>query len=195
MCRHVAAHFPQELPSAAAARAMVADQLDRWELDDPDGSIVLLVSELVTNAVRHAGTPVELSMAVAEGTVEVGVADSDPRVVAHLRPDEWGDAARTTECQSEGGRGLSWWTRSPRSGARNIWPRESRCGSGCPLVSTGPNARSARVEERTCMRRCVSAQDVGSSRCPILATRPEGAPAPCDSCLGRARGTYKRAML
>lgn len=132
MCRHVAEQFPPEPASAGAARALVAGQLDRWELDDPDGSIVLLVSELVTNAVRHAGTPVELTMAVAEGTVEIGVADSDPRIVSHLRPDQRGETDRTIAWQSESGRGLflvdvlaEEWGTEHFSAGKQVWFRMS----------------------------------------------------------------------
>lgn len=85
---------------------MVAAQLEHWELHDPDGSIVLLASELVTNAVRHAGTPVEVTMAVADGTVEIGVADSDPRVVPELRPGELPEPTGLSSWQAESGRGL-----------------------------------------------------------------------------------------
>ena len=69
LCADISAQFAPQLPSVSAARAFVADQLDGWELDDTDGSIVLLVSELVTNAMRHTGTAVELTIAVAEGIV------------------------------------------------------------------------------------------------------------------------------
>jgi len=148
VCRHLSEHFAPELASVSAARAFVAAHLERWELDDPDGSIVLLVSELVTNAVRHTGTAVELTIAVADGTVEVGVADSDPRVVTHLRHDEWGDAARATEWQAESGRGLylvdviaEEWGTEHLTGGKQVWFRLSggerwRRRTDCPCHGT-----------------------------------------------------------
>jgi PAS domain S-box-containing protein len=63
--------------SVAAARHFV-----RAALDDVAPDVVdiaqLLVSELVTNAVLHARTTVEVSARVAEGTVRVGVRDRRP---------------------------------------------------------------------------------------------------------------------
>lgn len=95
VCRHATTHLERGAYSAAEARRLVARQLAAWEVED-DGTVVLLVSELVTNAIRHASSAVDLTVAVAEGTLEVGVADGDrrPAAVRQPQPDE------------EGGRGL-----------------------------------------------------------------------------------------
>lgn len=57
----------------------------------------LLVSELVTNAVRHGAPPIELHVCCAGGDrLEIRVRDSDPRTPAPRSADE----------DAEGGRGL-----------------------------------------------------------------------------------------
>ncbi|MFP8962216.1 ATP-binding protein [Streptomyces nanhaiensis] len=59
--------------------------------------VLLVVSELVTNAVRHAPGPLTLCLAFAEGRVQVTVRDSDP---APPRP-------RQADLNSGGG-GFGW---------------------------------------------------------------------------------------
>ena len=62
----------------AAARCFVRDTLVSWGLpgrDDVVTDAVLLASELVTNAIVHAGTAVELTCRFDGATVEVSVLD------------------------------------------------------------------------------------------------------------------------
>ncbi|WP_431981616.1 SpoIIE family protein phosphatase [Streptomyces qinglanensis] len=79
-----------ELPgnplAAGAARRFARVALDRWGVHGtPADDTVLLVSELVTNAVVHAGTSVGLECRYAAGVVYAEVADLHParRVAAH----------------------------------------------------------------------------------------------------------------
>jgi anti-sigma regulatory factor (Ser/Thr protein kinase) len=55
---------------------------------------VLLVSELVTNAVRHAGSPLTVAVSIGRAAVRVEVRDRSPRLPAlreqHKAEDEWG---------------------------------------------------------------------------------------------------------
>src|SRR5256885_104050 len=71
--------------AAAAARRFVRDTLQTWLISGATiashgliDDAVLLTSELVTNAVVHAGTPVEVTCKLAGGGVEVVVSDSHP---------------------------------------------------------------------------------------------------------------------
>lgn len=71
--------------SAGAARRLVVRALDAWCLSGLTGSVELVVSELVSNAVRHAsGAGVRVSVVrVGERRVRVSVFDGDrtrPRV-------------------------------------------------------------------------------------------------------------------
>jgi len=59
-----------------AARRFVAERLPELD-DDTVSSLMLLTSELVTNAVIHARTPIELGVTVSRDSVLVTVHDLD----------------------------------------------------------------------------------------------------------------------
>lgn len=65
--------------SAGEARRFVGAKLEAWGLAALRSEVELLTSELVTNAVLHARTPISVVIAVAEGCLEVDVLDSNPR--------------------------------------------------------------------------------------------------------------------
>jgi CheY-like chemotaxis protein len=68
--------FPADLRSARTARRFVADVLEAWGFDDLQDSAALLVSELVTNAVVHAHSDVELAVHLRPARVRVEVIDA-----------------------------------------------------------------------------------------------------------------------
>jgi len=76
----IALELPAEAHSAKVARDAVAG-LD-GHLGKVFGDVVLVISELVTNSVRHAGLdasePVQLSVGVEGDTVRVAVRDPGP---------------------------------------------------------------------------------------------------------------------
>ncbi len=66
--------LPPRLEAATQARRHVRQKLVAWELDDLVDPVVLLTSEVVTNALLHAGTVITVAVR-REGTgvrVEVG---------------------------------------------------------------------------------------------------------------------------
>jgi anti-sigma regulatory factor (Ser/Thr protein kinase) len=66
----------EKAPTAArAARAWPSEQLKRWELDQLTERAALLISELVTNAVKHAESAPVVTIAVAQGYLEIGCSD------------------------------------------------------------------------------------------------------------------------
>jgi anti-sigma regulatory factor (Ser/Thr protein kinase) len=67
---------PDEL-SAARARRFVRDALDGVVTAGVQADVVLVASELATNAVLHAETPFEVSV-VLDGHLRVEVSDDDP---------------------------------------------------------------------------------------------------------------------
>lgn len=77
MTSHHSAQFASALDTPALAR----HELERWlptSLDDGErGTLRLLVSELVTNAVRHAGAtaPVELDVGIGRERIRIEVHD------------------------------------------------------------------------------------------------------------------------
>ncbi len=106
MCRVVTQELEPEMGAVADARRAVTSALQRWELPTLAPDAELLVSELVTNALVHARTGTSLTLAVADGMLEVGVADRSPDSVPHARTvDDAGEAA-VEDWRAEGGRGL-----------------------------------------------------------------------------------------
>jgi PAS domain S-box-containing protein len=108
-------------PAAVApARAKAARQLAAWGLEDLVFTTELVVSELVTNAIRYASDPIRLRL-IRDRTLICEVADGSS-TSPHLRH------ARTTD---EGGRGLfliarfaeRWGTRYAGDG-KTIWSEQ-----------------------------------------------------------------------
>ncbi len=106
MCRVVNQELQPELGAVADARRVVTSALCRWELPALIPDAELLASELVTNALIHARTGIALTLAVADGTLEVGVADRSPEAIPHARTGEEAGEAAVEDWRSEGGRGL-----------------------------------------------------------------------------------------
>ena len=126
------AAYQPEPAAAAAARRFVRQTLQSWDISarawDPDRVVddaVLLTSELVTNAVVHAGTPLDVTCRLTSGELEVAVRDRHP---ARTLPDI-PEAASTS---AERGRGLllpsvlasSWGVTYART-AKAVWFRMS----------------------------------------------------------------------
>ena len=84
------------LDSPCAARAAVVRAVDDLQLEPLSQDLQLVVSELVTNAIRYAEPPVELEIEADEDTVTIAVADGSAG-----RPE-----ARAQSLDAEGGRGL-----------------------------------------------------------------------------------------
>jgi len=78
--------FPAVAPSAASARRFVAAALRRWGCpDDFIELVLLLTSELVTNAYRHARTETRVSVRLDDDCTRVEVRDVG-RGEPELRP-------------------------------------------------------------------------------------------------------------
>lgn len=67
-----------EPASAARARRFVESTLQEWECAHLADIVLLLTSELVTNAVLHAGSDVDLSLRRARGVLQIAIADRSP---------------------------------------------------------------------------------------------------------------------
>lgn len=94
---HRRQRFDADLRSAGGARRFVAEALTAWDCSDMVDSASLLVSELVTNAVIHAHSDVELVVHLEPDLVRVEVIDGADEAVRRR------DA--TSEAQS--GRGMA----------------------------------------------------------------------------------------
>ena len=69
--------LPPVVDAPAQARDWVLARLGAWGVDGCDGTVALLVSELVTNVVQHAHTSLDISLAMRDdpATIEVAVQD------------------------------------------------------------------------------------------------------------------------
>ncbi|MFG3717509.1 SpoIIE family protein phosphatase [Streptomyces massasporeus] len=112
---------PADPSAVAQTRKDVVQQLERWGLSDAVFVTELVVSELVTNAIRHAEPPVQLRL-IHDSTLICEVSDGG-NTAPHLR------RARTYD---EGGRGLllvaqlteRWGTRQGAAG-KTIWAEQT----------------------------------------------------------------------
>ncbi|MFE9256872.1 SpoIIE family protein phosphatase [Streptomyces sp. NPDC006879] len=97
-----AASFEPMGRSVAAARAFVRDTLQGWGYTELIDDAVVLTSELVTNAVVHAGTDAEVLCLRSEDAVRIEVADRYPEREIPLQ--QTGPTIAPPD--HEGGRGL-----------------------------------------------------------------------------------------
>ena len=82
--------LPRSPSSVAAARHFIAARTAAWAFPEPvPGQLVLIGSELVTNAVLHARTELTLTLELREDRVRISVEDRSqaPPTLRHYRPD------------------------------------------------------------------------------------------------------------
>jgi PAS domain S-box-containing protein len=112
--------LPSDPAAVAGVRRMANDQLAAWELTELAFSTELIVSELVTNAIRYGNAPIQLRLILSD-TLICEVSDGS-NTAPHLR------RARTFD---EGGRGLllvaqlaeRWGSRQTPTG-KTIWAEQ-----------------------------------------------------------------------
>ncbi|MEU2823011.1 ATP-binding protein [Streptomyces bacillaris] len=127
--------LPRSAEPARLARRLVRLALDKWGLDGVKDAAELVVSELLTNAVRHARrSSVRVTVTrLGEELVRVSVVD-----LSKERP-----AARVADADQESGQGLEIvealsggrWGVDPLPWGKRVWPRSAR--------------RAIRMSERT----------------------------------------------
>jgi PAS domain S-box-containing protein len=128
--RIVSWDLPAEPAVVAQARAQAARQLAVWGLEEVTFTTELIVSELLTNAIRHAEPPIQLRM-ILDGALCCEVSDGSS-TAPHLRRADRYD---------EDGRGLllvanlseRWGSRHTRTG-KTIWAQQPLP----PNLSGGP---------------------------------------------------------
>ncbi|MBV6702106.1 SpoIIE family protein phosphatase [Kitasatospora aureofaciens] len=126
-----AATFDPDGRSAAAARSFVRDALLGWGLPEVVDDAVVLVSELVTNAVVHAGTAAEVCCLREEETVRIEVTDHHPeRGLPAFTDGPVTASDRYADPDGEGGRGLLMcsalaerWGVEYAAGRKTVWFR------------------------------------------------------------------------
>ena len=82
--------LPRSPASVGTARRFIEARTAAWSFPEPAGSqLVLIGSELVTNAVLHARTELTLTLELRDGRVRIGVKDRSkaPPALRHYRAD------------------------------------------------------------------------------------------------------------
>ncbi len=158
------AEFAPVLESARTARRHVVAVLDRWGVDSHVAE--LLVSELATNAIIHAGTAFRVTLHRLERSVRVAVVDSGGGLA---RPNRYSLTAGT-------GRGLAMvedlslaWGSDDAPTGKCVWfevpapaqtrgprtddaPPTDRSDLAPPITRLGGNSGSAGSSDRLCAR-------------------------------------------
>ncbi len=121
--------MPLGMQAPRSARTAVSAVLNAWGYRD-EGWLELaavVVSELVTNAVRHGGGCLELDLESHDGRVVVAVADGSAVVPRRRAPDD------------AGGRGLaliegmsSRWGVHDHQGGKRVWVELTSCPAVVP---------------------------------------------------------------
>jgi serine phosphatase RsbU (regulator of sigma subunit) len=129
--------LPGELTSAGEARALVIEPLEKWQLASLVPTTQLLVSELVTNAIRYTQGPVTLRL-VLERALTCEIADSSPvlpRMRYAARDDESGRGLQIVSQLS-----LRWGARRT-PGGKIVWC-EQQLPRGFPSPGSVPEVSS-----------------------------------------------------
>lgn len=134
--RRVSAQFEADPASARAARALVSRACEAWDLACVVGDAELVVTELVENAVRHAGTGGTIVIEQVPGGLKSSVYDGSPN------PPRLKQPGQTTI----GGRGLLLIERLCRN-----WGFE-RVGAGKVVWAMLPIPPGPHVDHRTSQR-------------------------------------------
>lgn len=113
--------LPATPAAASVARLFVRCLCEEWGVGTVADVAELLSSELVTNAVIHANSAIELEAARSAASLRVDVRDVGPGSVS-------ADRARTPSSEAEGGRGLaivaslaSEWGVEENSHGKSVW--------------------------------------------------------------------------
>lgn len=145
MCREKSVRLPAEPGSAPLARGFARRTLAAWVTAgqaaredgpphgrDPDDELLenipLLVTELVTNAVRHSGAPIVVTLAAHADRFRISVWDSDASRLPHVIENATAEAVRAGQSPPGSGHGMvvvsaltTTWGAEPALGGKTVW--------------------------------------------------------------------------
>ncbi|WP_461297510.1 ATP-binding protein [Streptomyces harbinensis] len=112
--------LPDRPESVRSARDFTRSTLGFWRLGEQYDAVSLVVSELVTNALRYGRPAVELELTRGSHRLVCAVRDASPRAPRLGEPDENAESGRglqLVECFSDG-----WgWRHRTESGGKVVW--------------------------------------------------------------------------
>ena len=85
--------FPPTADAIPEARTFLRENLPETVSDDTAAELMLALSELATNVVKHAGTPFEV-VVDTDGRARIEVEDSSPRLPVPNRAAPWATSGR-----------------------------------------------------------------------------------------------------
>ena len=134
--------LPPDRTSPAVARAAIAASCLHWGLDQQVETAQLVVSELVTNVVVHASTPLLLAAEHDGPHLTIAVADGDiaPPVLADPEPGAEGGAEWH---RRPGGRRVGCSAHDARQAGLGLHPRQART-DGLTAGDMPENSRDVR---------------------------------------------------
>lgn len=93
MCHELRVRLPCAASSVRAARSSISTELDAWGATQTDAAydrvtdVVLVVSELVANAVRFCARDLDLLLVAHRDHIEIAVTDDNPQPAELQQPD------------------------------------------------------------------------------------------------------------
>ena len=90
----VSPSFPADPESAGAARAFARAACELWRCDEMADSVLLVTSELVTNATTHARSRCELTVRLGPDVIRIEVFDDSDRIPSPLEVDHDAEEGR-----------------------------------------------------------------------------------------------------
>jgi anti-sigma regulatory factor (Ser/Thr protein kinase) len=103
------------------ARGLVDEACLQWRLQHLQDNAELIITELVTNVIRHANTDMEVRIRTYDGVFELSVRDGSPNRPELGSRDDW---------VSEAGRGLlvidalsAAWGSTPTADGKIVWAK------------------------------------------------------------------------
>jgi anti-anti-sigma regulatory factor len=150
--RRVRERFEPTVYAPRAARELVAGACADWGLPETAIAAEVIVSELVTNAVRHARTSVELRVTLRDDQLRISVRDGEPGLARRQAPAEADahgrgllivDAVATAWGNVQIGDGKVVWASLRRFERRG--EREGEIGTG--LLAADPEVESHELSE------------------------------------------------
>lgn len=104
------------VPSAVeVARDRTRKVCRLWDIPEVADAAATVVTELVTNGVVHAGTPMELSLSLSRPLLYVCVRDRDPRLPAYRESEDHGFGLRLVDAFS------AYWGSGPLMEGKIVW--------------------------------------------------------------------------
>jgi anti-sigma regulatory factor (Ser/Thr protein kinase) len=138
--------------SVGRARRFIEARTAAWSFPEPAGSqLVLIGSELVTNAVLHARTELTLTLELRDGRVRISVEDRSraPATLRHYQTDALtGRGLGVVAALSDS------WGISAAADGKVVWAEVAASGNGAGSAPGRPRSRAGPLPPRPWPRGC-----------------------------------------